>query len=123
MHTDKPCRLAVQRDTSDEIAVKHYEWIKRNFERAGVAVNPFNIALAWNCGVDAVISGRAPSASYGYAERVNNLVETFRERRRDIPEQETLTYSTTSELPAVEIPNGLRFRVLQDTPTFVIAAG
>ena len=123
MHTDKPFRLAVQREISDEVAVKHYEWIKRNFEQAGVAVSPFNIALAWNCGVDAVISGRAPNASYGYAERVNNLVQTFRERRRDVPDQETLTYSTTPEPTAPEDRDALRFRVLQDTPSFVIAAG
>src|SRR3954465_15633118 len=77
MHTNKPFRLAIQRQEADEVAVLHYEYIKHAFERAGIAVNPFNIALAWNSGVDAVLSGRAPEASYNYAERVTNLVDTF----------------------------------------------
>lgn len=124
MHTDKPFRLAIQRAVADEVAVKHYEWIKRSFEQAGVEVNAFNIALAWNSGVEAVLSGRSPSASYNYAERVTNLVEAFEEGRRNLAEQETVTFESKAEQlsiggSAVE----LRFRVLQDTPHFEIAAG
>jgi hypothetical protein len=82
MHTKKPFRLAIDREASDEVAVLHYEWIKRSLEKAGVAATPFNIAMAWNSGVDNVLNGRAPEASYSYAERVANLVQTFKRQNR-----------------------------------------
>lgn len=124
MHTDKPFSLAIQREQADEVAVKHYEWIKRVFEQAGVEVNAFNIALAWNSGVDAVLSGRSPSASYHYAERVNNLVETFREGRRNLNDQKTISLESKSEAVSPFGNEGeIRFRILQDAPHFEIAAG
>src|SRR3954462_10516774 len=70
MHTQKPFRQAIQREVAAEVAVKHYEWIKRSFEQAGVEPTAFNIAMAWNCGAEAVITGRVPTVSYQYAERV-----------------------------------------------------
>jgi len=115
MHTDKPFRLAVERETADEVAVKHYEWIKRNFERAGVEPNPFNIAMAWNCGVEAVLSGRAPSVSYSYAERVSNLVENFKQT------EEARAIVAKAPVPAPDNSNAVvRFAVLQDIPRFEI---
>jgi len=122
MHTDKPFRMAVDRAAADEIAVRHYEWIKRAFEQAGVEPSAFNIAMAWNCGVEAVLAGRAPTVSYGYAERVSNLVETFKSRQREVTEKSGPTLDAKS-LPPADVPaDGLRFRVLQDTPRFVLAA-
>jgi hypothetical protein len=124
MHTDKPFRLAVQRQEADEVAVRHYEWIKRSFEAAGVEVNAFNIALAWNSGVDSVLSGRVPSSSYNYAERVTNLVETFQEGRRSLAEEKTITLDNKSEQSSVGAEaDQIRFRVLEDPPHFAIAAG
>jgi len=75
MHTRVPFQQAVHRAQSDAVAVKHYEWIKSGLVAAGIDPNPFNIALAWNCGLSAVTGGRIPAVSYGYAERVQNLVE------------------------------------------------
>lgn len=124
MHTDKPFNLAIKREEADAVAVKHYEWIKKTFERAGIEVNSFNIALAWNSGVDAVLSGRSPSVSYNYAERVTNLVETFREGRRNLgKENKTMTFEEKAERAPVVLDSGeeLRFRVLLDPPRFVIA--
>lgn len=120
MHTDKPFRQATQREVADEVAVKHYEWIKRAFKKAGVEPNVFNIAMAWNCGVEAVLSGRAPSVSYHYAERVSNLVETLKDRNQPELAEEARpavrneAYNTGEEQ--------IRFRILQDTPRFVLAA-
>jgi hypothetical protein len=112
MHTDKPFRLAVERVAADEIAVKHYEWIKRSFEQAGVEPSIFNIAMAWNCGVDAVLSGRAPTVSYSYAERVSNLVEDF---KRSQPA------AVVAKAPAQTQSNPVvRFAVLQDMPRFEV---
>ena len=124
MHTDKPFSLAVDRAAADEVAVKHYEWIKRTLEHAGVEANAFNIALSWNCGVDAVLSGRAPSVSYSYAERVTNLVETFKERARSMAEEAVRPAPAEQVQPKDDHSDRdeLRFRVLQNTPRFVIAS-
>lgn len=122
MHTQKPFRQAIQREAADEVAVKHYEWIKRTFEQAGVEPTVFNIAMAWNCGAEAVISGRAPAVSYQYAERVSNLVETLKERTRAEPSGEPRA-PVAAEQPEIEIRDDsqVRFRILRDTPRFVLA--
>ncbi|MDE3084550.1 MAG: hypothetical protein KGJ37_04930 [Verrucomicrobiota bacterium] len=78
MHSRRPFYQAVNRAYSDEVAIKHYEWIKSGLEQAGIAPIPYNIALAWNAGLDAVIGGHAPSASHNYAEQVSNLVERIK---------------------------------------------
>lgn len=82
MHTRKPFRMAAERSAADEVAVQHYEWIKRSLRKAGVDATPFNIAMAWNSGVDNVLNGRAPSVSYNYAERVTNLVQAIKQQGR-----------------------------------------
>lgn len=82
MHTRKPFRHAVERQAADAVAVKHYEWIKRTLENAGVDATPYNIAMAWNTGVGNVLRGRVPQVSYDYATRVTNLVQTFKQRAR-----------------------------------------
>lgn len=116
MHTNKPFQLALKRAEADEIAVVHYEWIKRTFDRAGVETSAFNIAMAWNCGAEAVISGRVPTASYQYAQRVTNLMESFNASRAEVAEQERPRKATND--PEM---GGLRFRVLLNTPQFLIA--
>lgn len=125
MHTDKPFRLAVQRTTADEIAIKHYEWIKRTLEQSGVEASVFNIAMAWNCGVDAVLNGRAPSVSYNYAERVTNLVDTLKERVRPVVAEDKLPPARSDQWRLEVGGDTLRFRVIQDrdSPRFVLAAG
>ncbi len=123
MHTDKPFRQAIDHAVADEVAVKHYEWIKRTFEQAGVAPSVFNIAMAWNCGVDAVLSGRAPSVSYNYAERVSNLVETLKGRTQPAIAAGAPPAGRNEELNSDERGDSqVRFRILQDTPRFVLAA-
>lgn len=123
MHTNKPFRLAIQRDTADEVAVKHYEWIKRTFEQAGVEPTAFNIAMAWNCGVSAVLNGRVPSVTHNYAERVRNLVETLKQRAQPMAVEEKPAERRDPGLNLQLDNDGLRFRVLQDgSPRFVLAA-
>jgi hypothetical protein len=123
MHTSKPFSQANQREAADEVAVKHYEWIKRTLERAGAETSAFNIAMAWNCGVDTVLSGRAPSVSFRYAERVTNLVEKLKERAQSLVEETPRPVAPQPQRVEDQSGNELRFRVLQDTPRFVIAAG
>lgn len=123
MHTDKPFHLAVQRKVADEVAVKHYEWIKRTLEQRGVEASVFNIAMAWNCGVEAVLSGRAPSATYHYAERVANLVDTFKQSIRPVAAEEKAPAARGSQWSLEERGDTLRFRVMQDAPRFVVVTG
>ncbi len=79
LHTKMPFRLAVVREHADAIAVEHYNWICRGLVAAGIDPNPYNVAMAWNCGLNAVVSGRVPAVTYNYAQRVSNLVESFAE--------------------------------------------
>jgi hypothetical protein len=77
MHTGVPFERAIDRSVADEVAVRHYEWIKRGLARAGLTPSPYNIALAWNSGLSATLRGRTSASSHNYAERVSNLVREF----------------------------------------------
>jgi hypothetical protein len=77
MHTSEPFERAIDRSTSDIVAVKHYEWLKRELQAANLPATPYNIALAWNGGLDAAIRGRSPTVAHRYAERAANLAAVF----------------------------------------------
>lgn len=77
MHTTMPFERALDRQMSDRVAVKHYEWLKRGLEAARVPATPYNIALAWNGGLSAAINGRSPLAARVYADRVTNLLSVI----------------------------------------------
>jgi hypothetical protein len=81
MYTKRPFALAAQRQNADEVAVQHYEWLKRGLQSAGINPTPYNIALAWNAGLDHVVKDRVPAGSYAYAEQVANLVNSLRTQR------------------------------------------
>lgn len=87
MHTKKPFSWAVERSHADEIAVKHYEWLRRELREAGIDPSPYNIALAWNSGIGAVTSGRVPRVTYDYANRVTNLVAAQKASQTAAPRQ------------------------------------
>jgi hypothetical protein len=78
MYSRRPFYEAINRQYSDEVAIKHYEWLKVGLENSGREATPYNIAMAWNAGLDAVISNRIPSSSRAYAEQVQNLVEAVK---------------------------------------------
>ena len=80
MHTTLPFAQALDRATADRVAVRHYEWIKRGLAEAGMAVSPYNIALAWNGGLAAAVAGKSPRVTHRYAERAVNLVGAAAER-------------------------------------------
>ena len=77
MYTRVPFVRALDRSASDDVAVKHYDWLKRSLENAGVPATTYTIALAWNGGIGAVVRGTAPAAARDYAERAANLAGTF----------------------------------------------
>ncbi len=119
MHTRKSFQLATQREAADEVAIKHYEWIKRTLGKAGVDASTFNIAMAWNCGVDNVVNGQAPGVSYNYAERVSNLVQTF--QRSPAAPARALVAGNRSNPPVQRPVIGMvHFAVLRDAPRFEI---
>lgn len=73
--------------------------------------------------MDAVLSGRAPSVSYNYAERVSNLVQTLKERVQPAVAEESRSTERREQLIIEERSDEqVRFRILQDTPRFVLAA-
>ena len=98
MYTQKPFALAVQRQHSDDVAVRHYEWIKRSLQSSGIEPTPFYIALAWNAGLGKVVNGRAPASAYQYASQVNNLVGVLK-ARQSAPEA-TENADFAAEVPA-----------------------
>lgn len=81
MHTTIPFQRALDKGASDVVAVKHYEWLKRGLEAANVPATSYNIALAWNGGLSAVIAGRSPLVAHDYAQRAANLAASFDLRR------------------------------------------
>ena len=118
LHTARPFSLATVREHADEVAIKHYEWLKVQLARAGIDPSPFNIALAWNSGVNAVLNGRVPTVSYNYAERVTNLVEKQRSARavaRARPASAGAVPRMTAPAPAVN------FSLQPAAPSFVLA--
>lgn len=75
MHTTLPFARALDREASDQVARSHYDWVCRQLRRHGFPVTPYTVALAWNAGVAATVSGRVPSASREYAARVEAIAE------------------------------------------------
>lgn len=73
MHTDVPFERALERSVSEEVAVRHYEWLRRGLARNGLPQTSYYIALAWNGGLTSVVRGRASTAARDYAARVSNL--------------------------------------------------
>jgi hypothetical protein len=119
MHTKRPFRQAIEREAADEVAVAHYEWIKRKLEQGGVDATPFNIAMAWNSGVENVLRSRVPAVSYDYATRVTNLVQRFKQR---VPEPATMV-AATAPAPVTRSPILLEspvvnFAVAHNAPKF-----
>lgn len=117
MHTRKPFRQAIEREAADEVAVRHYEWIKRSLEQAGADATAFNIAMAWNTGVDNVLKGRAPAVSYDYANRVVNLVQNFKQHAPAA----TVAVTRAPARPALSLASQtVNFAVAHNAPKFEI---
>ncbi len=77
MHTRESFQRALDRPVSDSVANKHYDWLKRGLEGAGLPATPYHIALAWNGGLSAAIAGKSPLAAHDYAARAANLAAVF----------------------------------------------
>jgi hypothetical protein len=78
------------RVTDEAIAAEQLRWLARNLKAAGVDANAYNLALAWNCGLERVLQGKAPMRSYDFAHRVQNLVELQLELKRELAPRSAL---------------------------------
>lgn len=81
MHTTLPFARAIERACSDRVAELHYEWLRRGLEGAGLPASAYHVALAWNGGLRAAVTGRAPRAAHRYAERAANLAAALHAER------------------------------------------
>ena len=70
---------------ADKVASRHYCWIARSLRRRGVEASAWNVAAAWNSGLRSVLSGRIPSSTRDYADRVVNLIGCCAGDRREEP--------------------------------------
>ncbi len=77
MYTSAPFSRALDRRSSDAVAVKHYNWIKSELERRGISATPYRVALAWNGGIRAVFVEHPPAVAVDYASRAANLAAAF----------------------------------------------
>jgi len=77
MHTSSSFDLAENREVANTVAKRHYAWIEAQLRANGVEPSSYNVALAWNAGVNAVIRGNAPAVSNDYATRVLNIAATL----------------------------------------------
>jgi hypothetical protein len=81
MHTEAPFTRALDRRSSDAVAVKHYDWIKSELEKKGVAATPYNVALAWNGGIKAAFDPHPPAGAVDYATRAANIAAVLEKTR------------------------------------------
>lgn len=65
--------MARQEGPARACALKHLAWLSRSLEARGVPASAFNLAAAWNAGLERYVSGRAPERAYAYARRVESL--------------------------------------------------
>jgi len=59
------------------VAVKHFDWLVDGFRRNGRHPTPYLMAAAWNSGLTRTLSGRLPSSTRSYAQRVSNIVSVL----------------------------------------------
>ncbi len=56
--------------TDEALAMAQVAWLQEQLTRHGAAPLLFNVALAWNCGLEQTLHGRAPERSFEFARRV-----------------------------------------------------
>lgn len=77
MHTSSSFELAENREVANTVAKRHYAWIEAQLRANGIESSAYNVAVAWNAGVNAVIRGSAPAVAHDYATRVINIANAL----------------------------------------------
>jgi len=96
MHTSSSFELAENREVANTIAKRHYAWIEAQLRANGIDSSPYNVALAWNAGVNAVIRGAAPAVAHDYASRVINVASAILD---EAPKPQPALMIATEETP------------------------
>jgi hypothetical protein len=86
MHTSSSFDLAENREVANTVAKRHYAWIEAQLRSNGIEASTYNVALAWNAGVNAVIRGNAPAVANDYASRVLNIAATLPDEKPEAAE-------------------------------------
>ena len=107
MHTSSNFDLAENREVANTVATRHYAWIQAQLQANGCEPSSYNVALAWNAGVNAVIRGNAPAVAHDYANRVLNIASTLPDEIPTPAAQEPAlavdeTPTKTNPIPALE---------------------
>ncbi len=76
-YTKVPFSHALNRASSDAIALRHYDYLKGQLEEHGIPGTPYNIAKAWNGGLGAALAHRSSRAARDYAQRAANMAASF----------------------------------------------
>jgi hypothetical protein len=97
MHTSSSFELAENREVSNTVAKRHYAWIEAQLRANGIDSSPYNVALAWNAGVNAVIRGAIPAVCHDYATRVMNIASALSD---GAPKAQPSPRLATEETPA-----------------------
>lgn len=71
----KPFAAARQEGPARACALKHLGWLRDQLQARGVDGSAFNVAVAWNAGLEQYLSGRAPVRAYRYAADVVRLYD------------------------------------------------
>lgn len=116
MHTSSSFDLSENREVANTVAKRHYAWIETQLLANGIEASTYNIALAWNAGVNAVIRGNAPAVAHDYATRVLNIASTSA-----IPDETPQPAWQAPTLVTVEKPNLPPAPEVIPTPTPVVA--
>jgi hypothetical protein len=124
MHTSSSFALAENREVSNTIAHRHYAWIEAKLRENGVEASPYNVAVAWNAGVNAVIRGNAPTVAHDYASRVMNIAATLRAEApaAPAPEPEVAATTTTSQEQSLSLPFVAELDAAEAKENLVVAA-
>lgn len=64
------------------VAAAHLRWLRLELRGAGVRVDPFRLALAWNAGLSAAVNDKAPPGARDYAARAVALYEGLAKETR-----------------------------------------
>jgi hypothetical protein len=79
-HSRRPFSDALDRRVADVVAVKHHDWICERLVEIGMEPSVYNVALAWNAGINAAMRGSAPRRAHEYATRVGNIAKDLNKR-------------------------------------------
>lgn len=58
-------------------ALRHLRWYTAQLMKRNLSIDPRQLALIWNAGLERACSGKAPLRAYDYAQRVGNIYDAL----------------------------------------------